>query len=84
MSFDISSALRSFLSKRTVAVATAVFLVATLGGVAAAVTVGGGDGLGFEIEGNFVDDPSGGPKDWTTVTPVIVTDDLADSGFTVG
>src|ERR687896_501443 len=80
----ITSIFRRLLSKRAVAIVTAILVVGGLGGVATAVMVGGGTGLGFEIEGDFVDNPSGGPKDWTTVTPIMVNDDTADSGFTEG
>src|SRR5687768_8225245 len=84
MNPETLSIVRRLIGKRSVAAAMAVVVVAGLGGVAAAVTVGGGTSLGFEIEGDIVDDPSGGPTDWDETTPIMVDDDTFDSGFTEG
>jgi uncharacterized repeat protein (TIGR01451 family) len=70
-------------SRRGLAIFATIALVAGLGGVAAAVTVGGGTLGNFEIEGNFAVDTAG-HLDWTTATKVLVPDDTFDSGFTTG
>jgi uncharacterized repeat protein (TIGR01451 family) len=72
------------LGNKTAAIVTAVLLIlGGFGGAAIAVTVGSGTLGNFEQDGNFAVD-SAGHLDWANVTPTIVTDDTADSGFTQG
>ena len=70
-------------SRTLTAIIAVIVLVTTLGGVAAAVQVGGGTLGSFEVDGNFAVDTAGN-HDWTNTTKTVVTDDMADSGFTEG
>jgi len=71
-------------SRVALAISVVVIFVASLGGIATAVQVGGGTIGGFEVDGNFAVNGGAGSLDWTNVSPVIVNDDTADSGFTEG
>jgi uncharacterized repeat protein (TIGR01451 family) len=70
--------------RRLAAIATMIAILAGLTSVALAVTVGPGSDLGFEIDGDFTDNPSGPPDDWNVTTPIMSIDDTFDSGFTQG
>ncbi len=74
----------TMMRNKAAAILTAVLLVlGGLGGVAIAVTVGGGTLGNFENDGNFAVD-HGGQLDWANVSSSKTVDDTADSGFTQG